>query len=161
MKKNRTALWAFHAIVLLGTFIFGCGESDPDSVSLNQAACEEKLSMISVMNSGSWIKKLESTNCAYDQSDFQEASYQCVSRNVTVVYYGGGDAPSCSLDQNCSVTTPDGVTSELRFSVMSSLEMGPPYTGDLTISKSREVTINGTPDTQILFVCEFTVTDLE
>ena len=156
MKENRTALLAFHALVLLGVFTLGCGESDPDSLAQNEAACVEKLSMINIMNTGSWIKTDESYRCAYDQSDFQQAAYQCDSPNVN--YHTD---QSCSLSQNCSVTTLDGVTSRLNLSVDSSLEMGPPYTGNLTISKYRERVIDGTPDTETLFNCRFTVTDLQ
>ena len=161
MKENRTALFAFHALVLLGVFTLGCGESEPDSVAQNEAACEEKFSMINVMNSGSWIKTDESVNCAYDQSDFQQAAYQCDSPNVTYYHTDENDFQTCYLNQNCSVTTLDGVTSRLNLSVDSSLEMGPPYTGNLTISKYRERVIDGTPDAEILFDCRFTVTELQ
>ena len=164
MMKSNAVLWIFKALILLSVFIFGCDESDTDLVDRDKVACENKFSMINIMSLGTWIKTDESLNCSYDQSYFEGAVYQCSTQEVSAFYSGTGDAPSCSFRQNCSLTASDGITSELRFSASSSLEMDPPYTGNVTISKRDERivdSVNGETVTDILFRCDFTVTDIE
>ena len=98
------------------------------------------------------------------QEEAEALSDQCSTQEVSAFYSGTGDAPSCSFRQNCSLTASDGITSELRFSASSSLEMDPPYTGNVTISKRDERivdSVNGETVTDILFRCDFTVTDIE